>query len=92
MNGIRAHVFVSGNVQGVFYRVWTKSNAKELGLSGWVKNLDDGRVEAVLEGENENVEQMLNRMRKGPDMAAVNDVEFEFSEMTNENNSFEIKT
>ena len=48
---IRAHVYIQGRVQGVFYRDWTRKLAQSLGLTGWVRNLEDGRVEAIFEGE-----------------------------------------
>lgn len=72
---IRVHVFVSGRVQGVFFRSNTKGKAEELCLTGWVRNLADGRVEAVFEGEEENVGKMLQWCRKGPEYARVNGVE-----------------
>ena len=68
-------VFASGRVQGVWYRGWTVDNATELGLDGWVRNLRDGRVEAVLAGPAAAVEEMLGRMRKGPPAASVEDLE-----------------
>lgn len=71
----RVHVFVSGKVQGVFFRSSTKDKADELGLSGWVKNLQDGRVEAVFEGEEGKVEKMVEWCRKGPEYAKVTTVE-----------------
>ncbi|MGB8215716.1 MAG: acylphosphatase [Candidatus Methanoperedens sp.] len=71
----RVHVFVSGKVQGVFFRSSTKNMADELGLSGWVRNLQDGRVEAVFEGEEEKVEKMVEWCRKGPEYARVTGVE-----------------
>jgi acylphosphatase len=72
---VRAHVFVSGNVQGVFFRQETRSRARSRGLAGWVKNLPDGRVEAVFEGPEETVEQMVEWCRSGPRWAEVVDVE-----------------
>ncbi len=55
---IRVHILVSGKVQGVFFRSSTKDKAEELSLSGWVRNLSDGRVEAVFEGETEDVDNL----------------------------------
>jgi acylphosphatase len=72
---VRVHVFVSGKVQGVFFRSSTKDKADELGLSGWVKNLQDGRVEAVFEGEEGMVEKMVEWCRRGPEYARVATVE-----------------
>ncbi|MCZ7400513.1 MAG: acylphosphatase [Candidatus Methanoperedens sp.] len=71
----RVHVFVSGKVQGVFFRTSTKDEADELGLSGWVRNLQDGRVEVVFEGEEGKVEKMVEWCRKGPEYARVTGVE-----------------
>ena len=56
----RAHVCVSGNVQGVFYRANTRDTARELGVDGWVRNLEDGRVEAVFEGPEPAVEELID--------------------------------
>lgn len=72
---IRVHVFVSGKVQGVFFRSGTKEKAQGLGLAGWVRNLNDGRVETVFEGEKEAVEKMVKWVRKGPTYAVVEDIE-----------------
>jgi len=69
------HVFVSGMVQGVFYRSWTEDTARQLGLSGWVRNLPDGRVEAVFEGQKSRVDRMVELCRKGPPHAKVDKVE-----------------
>jgi len=68
---IRMHVLVSGRVQGVFFRDFTRQQALERGLAGWVRNLDDGRVEAVLEGERTDVESVVDRLREGPPRARV---------------------
>ncbi len=75
MERIRVHVLISGLVQGVFYRASTKEEAKKLGLTGWVRNLPDGRVEAVFEGEREKVERMIAWCKKGPPLARVERVE-----------------
>ena len=71
----RAHVFVSGRVQGVFFRAETSRLARSRGLAGWVRNLPDGRVEAVFEGPRWAVESMLEWVRAGPRGAAVRSVE-----------------
>ena len=62
----RAHVRISGQVQGVFFRDSTRQKAEELGLAGWVKNLPDGRVEAVFEGPAEKVREMIRWCEEGP--------------------------
>ncbi len=71
----RVHVFISGKVQGVFFRSSTKDKSGELGITGWVRNLPDGRVEAVFEGEKESVETMVEWCRNGPEYARVSGVE-----------------
>jgi len=76
----RAHVFVTGRVQGVFYRATTRDQARERGVDGWVKNLDDGRVEAVFEGPEDAVAAMVEWCHEGSDRARVEDVEVEYGE------------
>ncbi len=71
----RTHVFISGRVQGVFFRAYTRETAMTLKLTGWVRNLPDGKVESVFEGKNEDVEAMLEWCKKGPPHAIVNNVE-----------------
>jgi acylphosphatase len=71
---IRARVFVSGIVQGVGYRYSTLQQAQALKLNGWVRNLSDGRVEAVFEGDRAKVEQMIQWCSQGPSAAVVKDV------------------
>jgi acylphosphatase len=74
----RAHVFVSGKVQGVFYRATTRDTARETGVDGWVKNLADGRVEAVFEGPESSVESMVEWCHEGSPQARVEDVAVEY--------------
>lgn len=64
-------VIIEGKVQGVWYRGWTEATARELGLSGWVRNLSDGSVEALFSGEDAAVEDMLERCWQGPEPAIV---------------------
>jgi acylphosphatase len=71
---IRARVFVSGIVQGVGYRYYTAQQAQALKLNGWVRNLTDGRVEAVFEGDRATVEEIIQWCSKGPSAAVVKDV------------------
>ena len=68
---------LTGHVQGVFFRDWTRTQARELGVSGWVRNCADGSVEAHVEGERGAVEQLIDRMRDGPASARVEDVRVE---------------
>jgi acylphosphatase len=72
---IRRHVFVSGNVQGVFFRYEARERARSGGLAGWIRNLPDGRVETVFEGPEDAVEAMVDWCRTGPRGAEVTDVE-----------------
>ena len=72
---ISRHVRVSGRVQGVFFRVWTKEQADALGVTGWVRNCPDGSVEAHVAGDAEAVERMIDAMRTGPRGASVERVE-----------------
>ncbi|HDD46355.1 MAG TPA: acylphosphatase, partial [Candidatus Aenigmarchaeota archaeon] len=74
MERVRAHVFISGDVQGVGFRSFVYNNALSLGVKGFVRNLNDGRVEAVFEGEKSKVERMIDLCRKGPLLAWVRDV------------------
>ncbi|MGB3711486.1 MAG: acylphosphatase [Erythrobacter sp.] len=68
---IAKHVILHGKVQGVFYRDWSVENARKLGIAGWVQNLRDGTVEAHLEGSDEAVRTMIERMHDGPPHAEV---------------------
>jgi len=68
-------VTVHGRVQGVFYRDWTVQNARQLGLTGWVRNQADGTVAALLQGDASAVRQMIERMRDGPPAARVDRIE-----------------
>lgn len=77
---VRAHVFVSGRVQGVYYRATTRDAAREHGVDGWVKNLDDGRVEATFEGDASAVEVMIDWCHTGSPNARVDDVSVEYEE------------
>lgn len=77
---IRAHVFISGRVQGVGYRYATVETASQLGLRGWVRNLPDSHVEAVFEGKREIVEQIIRWCHQGPPAAMVKEVALEYEE------------
>lgn len=72
---VRAHVFLSGRVQGVFFREETRRRAESGGLGGWVRNLADGRVEAVFEGPGWMVQSLVEFCRSGPRLARVASVE-----------------
>jgi acylphosphatase len=76
----RAHVLVSGRVQGVSYRASTRDAARERGVDGWVRNLADGRVEAVFEGEESAVEEMVEWTHTGSPAADVGSVDAEYGD------------
>ena len=67
-------VCVHGRVQGVFFRQWTLGQARALGVSGWVRNCADGSVEAHVVGDEQSVATMIDRMRRGPSQARVDDI------------------
>ena len=69
------HLVLHGRVQGVFYRDWTVDTARSLGLAGWVRNRQDGTVEAHLEGARDAVERMIEAMRDGPPRAEVDRID-----------------
>ena len=77
---VRAHLWIWGRVQGVFYRASTQGQARCLGLTGWVRNVPGGRVEAVLEGPREAVEQGIAWCRQGPAGARVSKLEVTWEE------------
>ncbi|WP_027363504.1 acylphosphatase [Desulfotruncus alcoholivorax] len=72
---VRKHVYISGRVQGVYYREYTRRQAEQLGIKGWVKNLPDGRVEAVFEGDPAAVDNMLEWCNHGSPNASVTGIE-----------------
>jgi len=87
----RANLLIEGRVQGVFYRAFTRSTAARLGLAGWVKNLYDGRVEAVFEGDRDLVEEAILQCRKGPPGAHVTDVDVSWEDFKGDLRGFEIR-
>ena len=87
----RVHVFITGKVQGVFFRAETKKQASESGLTGWVRNLNDNRVEAVFEGSENNVRKMIDWCKKGPRFAHVKGVKIAEETPVNKFEDFEIR-
>lgn len=87
---VRAHVFIAGKVQGVYFRQNTMETAKKNGVAGWVRNLPDGRVEAVLEGEKAGVEKVVDWCRRGPPKAQVQEFELKFESYTGDFSDFVI--
>lgn len=86
----RAHLWISGRVQGVFFRAYTQEEAVRLGLSGWVKNLPDGRVETVFEGDDEAADKMVIWCRHGPPSAEVENVEIKWEQPSGEFSGFDV--
>lgn len=87
----RAHIIASGRVQGVFFRQHTRRQAEKLNIFGWVKNLGDGKVEAVFEGEKKSLEKIISWARQGPVFGKVNNLEVEWQDYTGEFDSFEVR-
>lgn len=85
----RVHLYVSGRVQGVWFRQGTAQQAQALGLTGWVRNLSDGRVEVVAEGEPWRLERLIAYCHDGPPLARVEEVEVVEEPATGEFRSFE---
>jgi acylphosphatase len=90
-NDERARVRVSGKVQGVFFRDSTREKASSLNLDGWVRNLPDGRVEAVFEGPSEKVREMVEWCRSGPPQADVEEVEADYEPPEDDLSGFEVR-
>jgi len=89
---VRAHIFVSGRVQGVFFRSETKYEAKKRGVRGWIRNIPDGRVEAVFEGEEESVKRLIEFCKRGPRGARVTSVDVLWESYTGEFVNFEVRS
>ena len=87
----RVHVYISGRVQGVFFRAETQRAAKGFNITGWVRNIADGRVEACFEGKDENIDKMLAWCHIGPPAAGVEEVLAEEEPYTGEFHDFNIK-
>jgi acylphosphatase len=90
MSEIRRRVLISGIVQGVCFRAYTQDAARSAGVNGWVRNLPDGRVEAVFEGPTENVDRVVAWCRKGPPTGKVERVDVVEERHTGEFDGFEI--
>ena len=87
----RTHVVIEGRVQGVFFRATMQQAARSLGFAGWVRNLPDGRVEAVLEGEEKDWPAMLDWCQKGPPRSVVRNVEVTEETYTGDKKDFHIR-
>lgn len=89
MPDTRVHLFISGDVQNVHFRDNTHETARAHDVEGWVRNLDDGRVEALFEGDEEDVETMIEWCEQGPIKADVTDVEVEYGDPQGDLDGFE---
>ncbi len=87
---VRAHIVVSGRVQGVFFRAHAQRESVLLGVTGWVKNIFDGRVEIMAEGKKEQVERLIAAVKQGPPQAYVEDAGVEWLEFEGEFEDFKI--
>ncbi|MCX7913010.1 MAG: acylphosphatase [Thermodesulfovibrionales bacterium] len=87
----KAHLIIKGKVQGVYFRAFTKEVADTLGLKGWVRNLPDGSVEAIFEGDKNLIEMAIGKCRVGPPFAVVNDIKVEWSEEIEGYSDFSIR-
>ena len=86
----RVHLLISGRVQGVWFRASTRNKAQQLGLKGWVKNTSDGKVEAIFEGEEKNIEEIIKWCHKGPSLAHVTHIDIKQEQYKNEYKDFQI--
>ena len=87
----RAYIIFKGKVQGVFFRANTERRAIELNLTGWVRNLRDGSVEAMIEGPKETINELIEWCKKHQPHAVIEDVNIIWKEYMNEFDNFEIK-
>jgi acylphosphatase len=87
----RVHIYVSGKVQGVFFRAAAHDQAESLGLTGWVRNLPDGRVEILAEGKSEPIAEFLDWCRSGPPRARVEECRAVEENPTGEFGGFEVR-
>jgi len=86
----RVHIFLAGRVQGVGFRAFIRKNANKLGVNGWAKNLKDGRVEAIFTGDREDVNELIELVKKGPRFADVSNFEI-IEDIDKDFNDFQIK-
>lgn len=87
---VQKHIFISGKVQGVGFRAFIRREAAVLNIRGWAKNLIDGRVEAVIQGDKNKVAQMIEKLKEGPSYARVDNLKINEEELT-EYSDFQMK-
>ena len=83
MTRVARHVRITGRVQGVFFRAWTRQQAEQLDVHGWIRNCADGSVEAHLEGQEGSVDQLIQLLRRGPSGSRVEDVDISDAKVEN---------
>lgn len=88
---VKTHVFITGKLQGVYFRYKTKDEAQKYGVNGWVRNLPDGRVEAVFEGDKADVDKLIDFVGKGPSGANVLDVNVNWRDYRGEFKEFQVR-
>lgn len=84
----QAHVYISGFVQGVGFRAYVRAKAKKIGVTGWVRNLSDGRVEGVFQGEVEKIEELIKHCKRGPFFSSTKNIVIEWEELKEKFNEF----
>ncbi len=87
----RIHIFVTGRVQGVFFRQSTRVMAIKNNVNGWIRNLDDGRVEIVAQGKERDIDNLTNWCRTGPANSRVDEFELKIESITEEFENFEVR-
>ena len=83
MTRVARRVRITGRVQGVFFRAWTRQQAEQLDVHGWIRNCPDGSVEAHLEGQQGSIDQLIQLLRRGPSGARVEDVDITDAKVEN---------
>ncbi len=91
MEQTRAHVLIKGRVQGVNFRASTQSEARQSGVAGWVRNLSDGRVEAIFEGPESAVQQLIRWCHQGPSLAHVENIDVTWEEPEGQVSGFQVR-
>jgi acylphosphatase len=85
------HCVISGKVQGVGFRAWTKDIAEKFGIKGWVRNLNDGRVEVLAQGDEKKIEEFKGKLTQGPVLSRVDDIECKYIDYEKEFTRFELR-
>ncbi len=85
------HCLISGKVQGVGFRAWTKDIAEKMGVKGWVRNLNDGRVEVIAQGDPQVLEEFKAKLAQGPVYSRVEDISCEYIDYEKEHTKFELR-